>query len=577
MTDVRRLIVRGALAAAMVAAGPLALRLVADGARPEAWAASNTGDSAAGAFGSFLAGMHAKQDGDFGAAADYLSSVLKQDPKNVQLLQDTFLAMASSGRLGEAAGLGEKLEAQDAGSDPVSLILAVTDLKAGRIEAATSRLAALSDSGLNQFTLPLVRAWAALERGKLDEALAALEPLAKVKGVESLYDLHVGLLNEVGGRPAAAAAGYERAVADSDKLSFRTVELVGSFYQRQKETDKARALYEKFRVAYPDNALLPMLVERQDDTRPAPIVGSARDGLAEALFDLASVLYQESARDMALVYARMALDLRGDNPAAQVLLGNLVAADRHYVDAVTIYRAVDQKSPFGWQARLALADALQRIEATDEAISLLREMAAERANSADAPMMLGDILRSAERFEESAKAYDDAIARIGELKPQHWSLLYYRGISYERSKQWERAEADFLRALEFEPDQPYVLNYLAYSWVDKGMNFDRSLAMLNKAVEQKPDDGYIVDSLGWVYFRLGKFDLAVEQLENAVELVPQDAVINDHLGDAFWRVGRHVEARFQWRRSLNLNPEADQIAPIKSKIENGMPASSSGT
>jgi Flp pilus assembly protein TadD len=133
--------------------------------------------------------------------------------------------------------------------------------------------------------------------------------------------------------------------------------------------------------------------------------------------------------------------------------------------------------------------------------------------------------------------------------------------------------------LEFEPDQPYVLNYLAYSWVDKGKNYDRALTMLNKAVEQKPEDGYIVDSLGWVYYRLGKYDLAVEQLERAIELVPQDSVINDHLGDAYWRVGRHNEARFQWRRALNLEPEKDQVAPIESKLEKGLPAATtpSGT
>ncbi|MGH6929358.1 MAG: tetratricopeptide repeat protein, partial [Dongiaceae bacterium] len=342
------------------------------------------------------------------------------------------------------------------------------------------------------------------------------------------------------------------------------------FHQRQNHADRAQAVYDKFRGAYPDNPLLPVLLERKEST---PVIASAREGLAEAFFDLASILYQEEARDMAMVYTRLALDLRPDFPAAQVLLGDLMAADRHYDAAVAVYKSVEQKSPFGWQARLALADSLNRIERTQEAVTLLEEMGKERQDSADAPMMLGDILRGAERFSEASKAYEDAMARIGELKPQHWSLLYYRGITYERSNQWDRAEADFQKALEFEPDQPYVLNYLAYSWVDKGKNYDRALTMLNKAVEQKPEDGYIVDSLGWVYYRLGKYDLAVEQLERAIELVPQDPVINDHLGDAYWRVGRHNEARFQWRRALNLEPEKDQIAPIESKLEKGLPAS----
>jgi len=559
----------GAMAAAMAAFGPAAVSLIAN---VPALAASTPSEPSPGDYGSFLAGMHAKSVRDFGSMADYLSRVLAHDPDNVDLLQQGFIAMASGGRLTEAAEIGRKLEAQNADSDTVSLVLAMQDLKAGKRAEALTRLGALSSDGLNKFTVPLVKSWIALEDGKRDEALAALAPLADVKGVRTLYDLHAGLLNELSGHPDDAEAAYKKALDDPTKLSFRVVEIIGNFYQRQKRFDDAKAVYAKFADTYPDNPLLPMLIEKQADATVAPVIGSARDGLSEALFNLGSVLFQEDARDMALVYARLALDLHKDYPAAQVLLGDLLAGEKLYADAVVAYKAVDTKSPFGWQARLALADALNRTDRTDEAVTLLQGMAAERKDSADASMMLGDILRSSERFEEAAKAYDEAIARIGTLKKEQWSLLYYRGIAYERSKQWDKAEADFIKALEFEPDQPYVLNYLAYTWVDKGQNYDRALTMLNKAVEEKPEDGYIVDSLGWVYFRLGKYDQAVEQLERAVELVPGDSVINDHLGDAYWRVGRHNEARFQWHRALNLNPEKDQVAPIESKLDKGLPA-----
>jgi tetratricopeptide (TPR) repeat protein len=570
MTEVRRVITLGALAATMVAFGPAALSVIADAPAPAALAASTPGELGPGDFGNFLAGMHAKEVRDFGAMSDYLSRVLAHDPDNVDLLQQGFIAMASGGRLSEAAEIARKLETQAAGSDTVSLVLAMQDLKAEKRAAALARLTGLSSEGLNKFTVPLVKGWVELEDGKLNDALAALAPLADVKGVETLYDLHAGLLNELGGKPADADAAYKKALDDPQKLSFRVVEIIGNFYLRQKRPGDAKAVYEKFRAAYPDNPLLPLLTEKAE-AKPAPVIGSAREGLAEALFNLASVLYQEDARDMALVYTRLALDTRKDYPAAQVLLGDLLAGEKLYAEAVTVYKGVDAKSPFGWQARLALADSLNRIDRTPEAVTLLQAMSDERKDSADAPLMLGDILRSSERFDEAAKAYDQAIARIGELKKEHWSLLYYRGIAFERSKQWDKAEADFLKALEFEPDQPYVLNYLAYTWVDKGLNYDRALTMLNKAVEEKPEDGYIVDSLGWVYFRLGKYDQAVEQLERAVELVPADAVINDHLGDAYWRVGRHNEARFQWHRALNLNPEKDQVAPIESKLDKGLP------
>ena len=157
------------------------------------------------------------------------------------------------------------------------------------------------------------------------------------------------------------------------------------------------------------------------------------------------------------------------------------------------------------------------------------------------------------------------------MERRHWSLLYSRGIALERSKQWARAETDFIKALELEPEQPYVLNYLGYSWVDQGIHLERATGMIEKAVELRPRDGFIVDSLGWAYFRIGDYGGAVRELERAVELRPQDPVINDHLGDAYWMVGRRLEARFQWRRALALEPEADVAGTITNKLEDGLP------
>jgi Flp pilus assembly protein TadD len=197
-------------------------------------------------------------------------------------------------------------------------------------------------------------------------------------------------------------------------------------------------------------------------------------------------------------------------------------------------------------------------------------MAGDRKTEPAPLISLGDILRGHERFEEAAKAYDKALARIKNPEPRHWTLFYARGIAFERSKQWPRAEADFLSALKFKPEQPYVLNYLGYSWIDKGLYLERAQGMIAKAAELRPNDGYIVDSLGWVHYRLGRYDDAARELERAVELRPEDPIINDHLGDAYWRVGRKREAAFQWNRSLTLNPEKDLISVINRKLKIGL-------
>lgn len=183
---------------------------------------------------------------------------------------------------------------------------------------------------------------------------------------------------------------------------------------------------------------------------------------------------------------------------------------------------------------------------------------------------MGDLLRGKERFAEAVVAYDKAMARIGAVEPRHWALLYSRGIALERSKQWPRAEADFLKALELNPDQPYVLNYLGYSWVEHGIHLDKALTMIETAVKLRPEDGYIVDSMGWVLFRLGRYAEAVPHLERAVELRPSDPTINDHLGDAYWRVGRENEARFQWDRALVLKPSPEEAREIQTKLKRGL-------
>jgi Flp pilus assembly protein TadD len=220
---------------------------------------------------------------------------------------------------------------------------------------------------------------------------------------------------------------------------------------------------------------------------------------------------------------------------------------------------------------LNAAENLNDLENTDEASRTLNAMAEEEPELADSLIRLGDIMRVRERFVEAQKAYDRAFKRIGTLQSHHWTLLYARGIVLERTKQWERAEADFLKALEFNPDQPSVLNYLGYSWVDQGRYLDRAKEMIQKAVNLQPNNGYIVDSLGWAYFRLGEFSNSVKEMERAVELKPEDSVLNDHLGDALWRVGRKLEARFQWNRVLILKPKDGLRIQVVEKLANGLP------
>ena len=189
----------------------------------------------------------------------------------------------------------------------------------------------------------------------------------------------------------------------------------------------------------------------------------------------------------------------------------------------------------------------------------------------DVYVELANILRSRERYEEAVGFYDKAIALLKTPAKAQWSQYYSRAVCNERLKRWPAAEADFLKAIELDPEQASTLNYLGYSYVDQGLNLEKALAMIEKAVRLKPDDGYIVDSLGWAYYKLGRFEDAVKQLERAVELKANDTVINDHLGDAYWRAGRTLEAKFQWSESITGKPDAADLPRIEAKLKDGMP------
>ena len=218
---------------------------------------------------------------------------------------------------------------------------------------------------------------------------------------------------------------------------------------------------------------------------------------------------------------------------------------------------------------------LDALDRADEAKKRLDHVIAEHPKDTEAIIELGNIQRGRKQFADCAQTYSKAIDTVPNPEKSNWVMFYFRGICYERSHQWPAAEADMKKALELYPEQPLVLNYLGYSWIDQGVHLDEGMDMIRRAVEQRPDDGYIVNSLGWAYFRTGNYDEAVKNLERAVELKPEDPTINDHLGDAYWRVGRTLEAHFQWSHAKDLNPEPEDLPKIEAKLKDGLPADTS--
>jgi tetratricopeptide (TPR) repeat protein len=521
-------------------------------------------------FGAYLAGRHAQQIRDYQAAAAWFEDALRADPHAPELITRTFLMEVSEGHFDRARALAESELKFDSNDAIAELVLLIERVQNGDRAGAINRADALPEDGVHRFVRPLARAWTHVAVGDIAGADAALQEFDKFNGFAPLKQFQLGLIYDFAGRADLAEENFKKALDASGQLNWRLTDAMANFYQRHGREDEAEALYRRF---VEDNAGSE-LAESVLASRPAgpqpPLIGSAKDGLAEALFDLASVVNQPETLDLALLYARCALELRPHMVLAQLLLADVLSAENKPEASLAILAGIPRTSPYWWSARLRVAANLEMLDRTDEAITQLKEMAAEAPTRAGADMQLGDLLRGKKRFTEAVDAYDEAIRRSEAAgMPARWALYYSRGIALERSGQWNRAEADLRHALELKPDQPLVLNYLGYSWIDRGENLERGLKMIEKAVELRPEDGYIVDSLGWAHYRLGDYSSAVQYLEKAIELVPEDPTINDHLGDAYWQSGRPVEARYQWRRALQFGPQDDEIKPIQAKLDGG--------
>ena len=521
--------------------------------------------------GAYLAGRHAQETRDYAAAASWYENALNTDPESPELISRTFLMEASGGRFERARLLAErelKLDPQDAVAD---LVLLIDRVKAGDKAGALARAEALPTEGVHRFLGPLVRAWTRIAMGDLAGADASLRQLEKFNGFAPLEFYQLGLLYDFAGQPDTAEENFKKTLEATGQLNWRLTDAIANFYERHGRADTADALYQRFIKDNAGSELAESVLARKQAEPVLPLIDTAEAGLAEALFNLASVVNQPETIDLALLYARCALQLRPDLSLARLLLSDLLSAQNKPQESLAVLAEFPPNSPYSWSARLRVAANLEMLDRTEEGLAQLKEMSAEAPTRAGADMQLGDLLRTKKRFTEAVDAYDEAIRRLQAAgMPERWSLFYSRGIALERSGQWKPSEADLLHALELKPDQPLVLNYLGYSWIDRGENLERGLKMIEKAVELRPEDGYIVDSLGWAHYRLGDYSSAVQYLEKAIELVPEDPTINDHLGDAYWQSGRPSEARFQWRRALQFGPEADEIKPIEAKLDQGL-------
>ena len=526
--------------------------------------------------GSYLAARHASVERDASSAATFYRSALRTDPKNNELLDRAFISSLADGDIDEAVKLADRILTMDKSNRVARLVVGVRDLKQKKYAAAQLNINQSIRGPITDLVATLLSGWASYGAGDTKSAIANIDKLTGPEWYPIFKDLHAGMILELANKEKDAGARFERAYKLDDSM-LRVAEAHARWLSRNKDSVAAKAVYEAFDKKLARHPLvLEGLRETKAGKKLSPLVDSPQSGAAEALYGIGATLTRRGGEDLALVYLQLALYLAPNHPLALLSLADLYESVKKPAMAIKIYERVPANSPLKRNAQIQLATNLDTADRSDEAIKILKTVTTEDSRDLEAIMALGNIERGRKKFADCAQTYSLGIDALPSNNDKANSVYYYyRGICEERSKQWSKAEADMRKALELQPEQPHVLNYLGYSWIDQGINLDEDMKMIKRAVEQRPDDGYIVDSLGWAYYRIGNYEDAVKHLERAIDLKPEDPTINDHLGDAYWRIGRTLEARFQWAHARDLKPEPEELPKIEAKLENGLPEDTS--
>ncbi len=524
-----------------------------------------------GLAGAYLSARQASGHSDYAAAAQYYSEALAYDPSNPELLEGALVAYIALADLDKAVPVARRLRESVQQSAVSELVLTADQLRRGDYAGVIADY----DAGrqIGPLVDGLVIAWSELARGNVGVAMEDFDKVIATEALAPFGNYHKAMALALVGDFEGADALFAKAEQGGTHLTRRGVIAHAQVLGQLGRSEDALVLIERIFGADPDPEIANLRTALSSgDAPPFDEITDARQGIGEVFFTVATVLDNQAEDTYTLIYARVSEMLVPDLTEAILFSADILERQGQHDLATAAYNRISRTDPAYHLAELGRAEALRSAGRTEAAIEVLEQLAKGYPELPNVQRALGDILRSEERYREAVVAYDAAIAALPGQDPSHWVLYYARGISHERAGEWPQAEADFRKALELQPDQPGVLNYLGYSFLELGTNYDEALAMIERAVAARPDDGYIVDSFGWALYRLGRYDEAVDPMEKAASLAAVDPIVNDHLGDVYWAVGRRTEAKFQWRRALSFDPEDKDAARIRRKLEVGLDA-----
>ncbi|NCT41545.1 MAG: tetratricopeptide repeat protein [Alphaproteobacteria bacterium] len=513
--------------------------------------------------GNYLSSRFAQRHHDWAQATDFVDGVLKYAPDDLGLTKRAMVLGMGAGQYDLAIEKASDVLKNEPDNALALLFKAMEAYKNKDYKTGASIIKKMPEGSLSAFIMPLLNSWS--------QAAIGVNDTDALKN-SALHIYHAILISDYLEAHESVKELLEKSLNARD-ISTDDLTRIAGIYAHIGDTGKARELYIKVLMVEPDNVEVTENLGRIDNGEEIKIfdmVDSPEAGLSEAMYDMARVLYSDYSDESARIFAHLSLFLNPDKMDATLLLGHIATRYGRIEEAIAFYKSIPAGHPKYFDARRMAANLLEEQGDFDGALAALQALV-DNSDNLDALVQIGDLYRRNEDYKKAVTVYNKVEKKLGgDIPADYWQLHYVRGMSYEQMGEWDKAEADLLAAIEFQPDNPFVLNYLGYSWADQGLNLEKSKKMIERAVRLRPQDGYITDSLGWVLYRVGEYEAAVPHLERAVELLPYDPTVNDHLGDAYWKVGRRLEARFQWERTRNHTDDPALIDQIADKMQNGL-------
>ncbi|MEM6603873.1 MAG: tetratricopeptide repeat protein [Pseudomonadota bacterium] len=532
---------------------------------------------AANLTGAYLSARIARFHYDFDAAASHSQRAFALDESNNLFIKDQGVRLSLAEQDFEtAAKFAQKiLKKENEKVTPIIALVAVIDFLAqDKTEEAAEILEKYGDDIFNAPVKALVGSTLYYMSNNFKEANKYLASLKGYDLFEFLRLYHAALIEIIHKNYDMAELLLAKAQQYRDPMTAR-IALTRAWVALQKgDMQKANIIIEKAGKKYPDHMVKSTLSEWQKSKilkfSPAQTYKAV---LAEAIHNIGVIYGREHDYETSLAFFFMSDFLRPKSLHNIATIAEIYATIKVFDKSADFYKKLAQNSDqaIGRDATLNAVYALNAAKRSEEAYAILKDAITKDPEFPGFHHALGDLLRTDKKYQEAISQYNLALERVTEDKQKlSWRIYYMRGIAYERSGMWEKAEADLLEAMKYVPNNAEVVNYLAYSWIDRGQNLPQALELLERAVKRAPENGYIVDSLGWAYYNIGQYKKAVAILSRALELTPGDPVINEHMADAFWKVGRYREAYFGWYHALQFDPEPKDKQRIAKKYEFGL-------